>query len=86
MECKPARWIASSFPNNVSTSAPSFAVIVSRKALRLRARAVSNASRYIYRRLVVAQKANLEMFFINTFYLLISLYFGIAIDSTIKQK
>ena len=49
MECKPARLIASSFANNMSIGATSFAVIVSRKVRRLRARPVSNASRYGYR-------------------------------------
>ena len=39
---------ASSFANNVSTIIVSFAVIVSLKSHQMRARQVSNASRYSY--------------------------------------
>lgn len=46
MECEPAPINASSFADNVSTNALSFAVIVSRKLRQMRAWPVSNASRY----------------------------------------
>ena len=48
MECEPERMNASSFANNVSTIIVSFAVIVSLKSHQMRARQVSNASRYTY--------------------------------------
>ena len=48
MECEPAPINASSFADSVSPSGSSFALIVSRNGRRLRARPVSNASRYMY--------------------------------------
>jgi hypothetical protein len=46
MECEPTPMNASSFAANVSMSGFSFAVNLSRKRRRMRARPVSNASRY----------------------------------------
>lgn len=52
MECESVPINASSFAVNVSPSTASFAVNLSRKSRRMRARPISNASRYTYDYLV----------------------------------
>ena len=49
VECEPAPSIASAFADSVSTNLPTFAVTSSPKRRRMRARSVSNASRYSWR-------------------------------------